>query len=51
MSLIEVHDQYCFQCALYFSQKMDTAVMNLHSLFGNLRSHVDILNESIEPRT
>ncbi|XP_031659816.1 rac GTPase-activating protein 1 isoform X1 [Oncorhynchus kisutch] len=30
--------------------KMDTAVMNLHSLFGNLRSHVDILNESIEPQ-
>uniref|UniRef100_A0A8C8F6E4 Rac GTPase-activating protein 1 n=1 Tax=Oncorhynchus tshawytscha TaxID=74940 RepID=A0A8C8F6E4_ONCTS len=29
---------------------MDTAVMNLHSLFGNLRSHVDILNESIEPQ-
>ncbi|CAB1336568.1 unnamed protein product, partial [Coregonus sp. 'balchen'] len=30
--------------------KMDTAVLNLHSLFGNLRSHVDILNESIEPQ-
>uniref|UniRef100_A0A673WPG3 Rac GTPase-activating protein 1 n=1 Tax=Salmo trutta TaxID=8032 RepID=A0A673WPG3_SALTR len=29
---------------------MDTAVMNLHSLFGSLRSHVDILNESIEPQ-
>ncbi|CAB1329973.1 unnamed protein product [Coregonus sp. 'balchen'] len=29
---------------------MDTAVLNLHSLFDNLRSHVDILNESIEPQ-
>uniref|UniRef100_A0AAY5KFG5 Rac GTPase-activating protein 1 n=1 Tax=Esox lucius TaxID=8010 RepID=A0AAY5KFG5_ESOLU len=29
---------------------MDTSVLNLHSLFEKLRSHVDILNESIEPQ-
>uniref|UniRef100_A0A8C8C907 Rac GTPase-activating protein 1 n=1 Tax=Oncorhynchus tshawytscha TaxID=74940 RepID=A0A8C8C907_ONCTS len=29
---------------------MDAPVLNLHSLFDNLRSHVDILNESIEPQ-
>ncbi|KAM6976797.1 rac GTPase-activating protein 1 [Aplochiton taeniatus] len=29
---------------------MDTTVMNLHSLFDNLRSQVDILNESVEPQ-
>ncbi|XP_076840436.1 rac GTPase-activating protein 1 [Brachyhypopomus gauderio] len=29
---------------------METAVMSLHSVFENLRAHVDILNESIEPQ-
>uniref|UniRef100_A0A4W5LVC7 Rac GTPase-activating protein 1 n=1 Tax=Hucho hucho TaxID=62062 RepID=A0A4W5LVC7_9TELE len=29
---------------------MDAPVLNLHRLFDNLRSHVDILNESIEPQ-
>lgn len=29
---------------------MDTAVLNLHSVFDTLRSQVDILNESIEPQ-
>ncbi|XP_062314943.1 rac GTPase-activating protein 1 [Osmerus eperlanus] len=29
---------------------METAVLNLHSVFDNLRSQVDILNESIEPQ-
>ncbi|MCI4387576.1 hypothetical protein PGIGA_G00075790 [Pangasianodon gigas] len=29
---------------------MEPAVMNLHSLFENLRAHVDVLNESIEPQ-
>ncbi|XP_062871375.1 rac GTPase-activating protein 1 [Trichomycterus rosablanca] len=29
---------------------METAVMNLHGLFENLRSHVEVLNESIEPQ-
>uniref|UniRef100_A0A8B9H8W1 Rac GTPase-activating protein 1 n=1 Tax=Astyanax mexicanus TaxID=7994 RepID=A0A8B9H8W1_ASTMX len=29
---------------------MDTAVMNLFGIFENLRAHVDVLNESIEPQ-
>uniref|UniRef100_A0A8C9WNC8 Rac GTPase-activating protein 1 n=1 Tax=Scleropages formosus TaxID=113540 RepID=A0A8C9WNC8_SCLFO len=29
---------------------MDTAVLTLHSLFENLRAHVEILNEGIEPQ-
>lgn len=29
---------------------METAVINLHSLFESLRAQVDVLNESIEPR-
>ncbi|KAI5095928.1 rac GTPase-activating protein 1 [Silurus meridionalis] len=29
---------------------METAVMNLHSLFENLRGHVEVLNDSIEPQ-
>ncbi|GAA6107049.1 rac GTPase-activating protein 1 [Tachysurus ichikawai] len=29
---------------------METAALNLYSLFGNLRAHVDVLNESIEPQ-
>ncbi|XP_048873560.1 rac GTPase-activating protein 1 [Brienomyrus brachyistius] len=29
---------------------MDTAVLTLHSLFENLRAHVEVLNEGIEPQ-
>ncbi|KAI5609021.1 rac GTPase-activating protein 1 isoform X1 [Silurus asotus] len=29
---------------------METTVMNLHSLFENLRGHVEVLNDSIEPQ-
>ncbi|TSS48077.1 Rac GTPase-activating protein 1 [Bagarius yarrelli] len=29
---------------------MESAVMNLYSLFENLQAHVDVLNESIEPQ-
>ncbi|XP_017342064.1 rac GTPase-activating protein 1 [Ictalurus punctatus] len=29
---------------------MEPVVMNLHHLFENLRAHVDVLNESVEPK-
>lgn len=31
-------------------EDMETAVMNLHSVFESLRAQADVLNESIEPR-